>query len=465
MHTIPNIQGKKIAVLGLGLSGKSAAEALVASGAQVFAWDELDTDVTIDGVHIQDLMALDWREIDALVLSPGIPHKYPQPHPIAQKAIDHNVPIVCDIELFARSNEAGQIIGVTGTNGKSTTSSLIAHIIQQNQRACTLGGNIGDPILDQPMMDKEGYCILELSSYQLERAPSLFCNTAICLNVTPDHLERHGGMDGYIAAKQLIFKPQSTGQKRILCIDSNASLQIYHHLKAQKIEVITVSTVSFRNADLELQDGKLIDHYWEDGKEVFDCCDLTVLKGPHNHLNLLIAYAVLRANGFKACEIFPHADSFKMLDHRLQQIDHFENTRYINDSKGTNCNAAVQALKSYEHIYWLAGGNLKEANLSPLQDGLANVRCAYLFGASAKILAEFCKDKVHYRVFETLEEAFNGAHKDLQNERGHNVVLLSPACESFDQFKNYQERGDVFKQLVFNLRKTTEVLHENVRKN
>ena len=450
-------KGQNIAVFGLGRTGLSAIASLLKGGAKVCAWDDMAASRSAaqeQGVELTDLTSADWSKFDALVLSPGIPHKLPKPHWTAERANKHNIPIICDIEIFAREIKARaperrpKIIAITGTNGKSTTTALIGHILSELGRDAQIGGNIGRGVLDLDDMHRSAHYVLELSSYQLERTDSLRANAAVFLNLSPDHLDRHGDMAGYEAAKMRIFDNQTHEDSVVIGVDGPEGKRIATDLIAANGRRITpISGRRSLGRGVSVIKGKL---YCGMDKKVEPICDLTeakALEGEHNWQNAAAAYAAVRSLGLDSKAIGQAILSFPGLAHRMESVGQVGPMRYVNDSKATNADAAMQALKSYDNIYWIAGGVAKEGGIAPLAPHFGNVSRAYLIGESAENFQAVLKtNKVPAKVCGDLDKAILCATRDALASKAKNpIVLLSPACASFDQYKNFEIRGDAFR--------------------
>jgi UDP-N-acetylmuramoylalanine--D-glutamate ligase len=444
MIRIPHESGRPVAVLGLGKSGLNAARALAASGAEVWAWD--DDAAKRSAVPTTDLYACDWSRPSALVISPGIPHRFPAPHPIAAKAEAVGCPIIGEVELLFRAQPRARYIGITGTNGKSTTTALTGHLLKCAGCNVEIGGNLGTPALALSPLDAEGIYVLEMSSYQLELAPSAHFHAGVLLNITPDHLDRHGGMTGYIAAKERIFQNQAGEDWAVIGIDDEPCRAIHRRLGGQHVVALAVGhaaagAISVRERILRN----------EAGREVLDLGRAPALPGPHNWQNAAAAYAVARALGIPESEIIAGIETYPGLAHRQELIAEREGIRFINDSKATNADATAKALACYDRIYWILGGKPKETGLDGLEAYYPRIRRAYLIGAAAPDFDRCLRAQgVATRLCGTLERAVGAAAADARSDPGA-VVLLSPACASFDQFANFEERGERFRMLVEDL--------------
>lgn len=439
--------GKSLFVMGLGLSGLATVEALVAGGAIVIAWDDREdrrADAARLGARIENPDQADWNGIDALVLSPGIPHTHPAPHPAAAHAKAAGVAIIGDIELLLAECPDAKIVAITGTNGKSTTTALIGHIFQTAGKLNEVGGNLGTPVLSFAPLGADGTYILELSSYQLELTPSLAPGIAILLNISPDHLDRHGGLAGYIAAKQRIFSNQTAGATAIVGIDDAGSVAIADTLE----RVIRISGADNADADIRSADTLLI----AGGEMLHDLSAARTLPGAHNHQNAAAAFAACRAAGIAGDVIAQAIDSFPGLAHRQELVAECGGVRYVNDSKATNADATERALGCYAPIYWIAGGLAKEGGIAPLKPYFPRIRHAFLIGESAAKFGETLRDAVPHTSCGTLDKAVAAAHALAKTEHLDGAtLLLSPAAASFDQFDSFEQRGDRFRDQVLQL--------------
>lgn len=450
-------RGQTVAVFGLGRTGITAALSLVAGGATVLAWDdnrETRESAQQQGVPISNLKKANWSEIDEFVLSPGVPHNLPKPHWSAKLAIAAEVPIICDIEILARevaakpSRARPKIIAITGTNGKSTTTSLIGHILKSCGKDAQIGGNIGRGVLDLDRMHSGTFYVIELSSYQLERTQSLRANAAIFLNLSPDHLDRHGSLEEYGLAKQNVFANQTKDDAVIVGVDDAYGKALCTQLKAQNgRDVVPISARRAVGHGVSVLGGKLFCNMAKKSIEVCDMRDAVALEGRHNWQNAAAAYAAVSSLGLDSKEIGAAILSFPGLAHRMETVGTLRNVRFVNDSKATNADAARQALASYDNIYWIAGGVAKEGGIEPLQDLFGNVKSTYLIGEAADDFASTLKSSNRpYQINKTLKMAMLCATKDaLESGVKNPIVLLSPACASFDQFKNFEIRGDAFR--------------------
>jgi UDP-N-acetylmuramoylalanine--D-glutamate ligase len=446
-------QGLPVAVLGLGKSGLSAARALDAAGAEVWAWDDNEDKraaARAEGVPLVDLYTCNWRELTSLILSPGIPHTYPEPHPVAALARKNGCEIIGDIELLARAQHNARYIGVTGTNGKSTATALIGHILALAGREVAVGGNLGTPALELDVLDTDGTYVLEMSSYQLELTVSITFDVAVLLNISPDHLDRHGGLDGYVKAKRLIFHRQTKPRTAVVGVDDDICRGIYDTLKAADEQIVLPVSAGTRcPGGVYVLDGVLHDD--TDGQAVpaIDLRECPALPGAHNWQNAAAAYAACKTIGVAPPVITACLRSFPGLPHRQERVASIDGILYVNDSKATNVDAAGKALACYEAIYWIAGGRAKDGGLAGLEPFFPRIAHAFLIGEAEAAFADALADKVPVTRCGTLAKAVPAAReRALAERKAGAVVLLSPACASFDQFTDFEARGDAFREAV-----------------
>ncbi|WP_417244663.1 UDP-N-acetylmuramoyl-L-alanine--D-glutamate ligase [Celeribacter sp.] len=457
MIPVLGYEGKKVAVLGLGRSGLATARALEAGGAEALCWDdsvEARERAGGDGFLIYDLHKADaFAGVSCLVVSPGIPHLYPEPNKLIARAWEEGVPVDNDIGLFFRSLGQGdwmehdtppRVIAVTGSNGKSTTSALIHHIFEENGTPCQLAGNIGRGVLDiEEPLDGE-VIVLELSSYQTDLARALTPDVAVFTNLSPDHLDRHGGMGGYFAAKRRLFA-EGGPDRAVVGVDEKEGRYLANQLveSPEDLRLIRVSSgqkLSGPGWNIFVRKGFLSEY--RKGKQAasIDLRDMVGLPGAHNHQNACAAYAAARALNLSPRVIEGALRSFKGLPHRSQLVRERNGVRYVNDSKATNVDAAAKALQAFPRIRWIAGGLGKEGGIEALQPHLGSVAKAYLIGFSARDFALQIGD-TPYEICETMEVAV--AKAAAEAEEG-DTVLLAPAAASFDQFPNFEKRGEAF---------------------
>ena len=461
MIPVRGFEGKTVAVFGLGRTGLTAARALQAGGATVVLWDENEKSraaAKAEGFTLVDLANADWFSLSALMLSPGVPLTHPKPHWVVEKARDAGVEIVGDIELFARtvaaapSHKRPKIVAITGTNGKSTTTALIAHVLAQSGRDIRIGGNIGYGVLGLEDMHGGAVYVLELSSYQLDLTSSLKPDVSIILNISPDHLERHGDMDGYVAAKKRILLNQGKGDFAIVGVDDPWCQQICTEITAANRR--TIWPISARRAmgrGVYSLQGMLYDA--TDGRvnEVADLTRARSLPGRHNWQNASAAYAAVRALGLTVEDAVEGLMSFPGLAHRMETVGVIGKVRFVNDSKATNADAARQALSSYPKVYWIAGGRPKVGGIDELADLYGGVAKAYLIGEAAQAFSSKLEGHAPWVISGDIEAATAGAYADARKSGEDAIVLLSPACASFDQFNDFEERGEAFRAAVLAL--------------
>jgi UDP-N-acetylmuramoylalanine--D-glutamate ligase len=439
-----------VAVLGLGKSGLATAQALVASGIEAWAWDdqpEKRAEAEALGLKLVDLNTCDWSEPQALVLSPGIPHRFPAPHPITVAAADADCPIVSDIELLALGEPSATFIGITGTNGKSTTTALLGQILKTAGKPVEVGGNLGIAALSLAPLSEDGTYVLELSSYQLELTHSLAFDIAVLLNITPDHLDRHGGMDGYVSAKRRIFNAQNMDDASVVGIDDEPSAAIAKALVDKGRRVVPISVKTAPEGGVYVRDFMLFDDMDGHAEPVFDLRRAVNLPGVHNAQNAAAAYAAARLAGVVSEDIVEGLLSFAGLAHRQEAIATIEGVRFVNDSKATNADAARWALGCYDQVYWIAGGVAKSGGITELAPYFPRVAKAYLIGEAAAGFSDTLGSVPHVMAGD-LASAVEAAFADA---KPGSVVLLSPAAASFDQYSGFEARGDHFRRLVLQL--------------
>ncbi|WP_412545608.1 UDP-N-acetylmuramoyl-L-alanine--D-glutamate ligase [Maricaulis sp. MIT060901] len=458
MIPIHTYKGRRVAVFGLGRTGIAAAKALEAGGAEVSSWDDSEvarSNAEAAGIHLDDLNRRDWGDIAALVLSPGIPLTHPKPHRMVELAKSVGAPVIGDIELFAQTiadlpeRRRPKIIGVTGTNGKSTTSALIGHILRETGRNAIVAGNIGDAILAQDPPRPGSYYVLELSSYQIDLTQSLECDVAVLLNISPDHLDRHGGFDGYFAAKKRLFEMQNTQGVAIIGIDDDETNGFYSTLRQRRREdqIVPISAGRVFARGVYALGGRVYDALDSASHPLVDLSKAQALPGRHNAQNVAAALAAVRMLGIGGRAAADAIASFGGLPHRQEIIANEGGVRFVNDSKATNAEAALQAINCYSDIFWIAGGRAKEDGLVALEPSLHRIRKAYLIGEAQDQFADELEGKVSWQKCGDLAKAIIAAREDTQGVPGA-VVLLSPAAASFDQFKSFEDRGDAFSRLV-----------------
>ncbi len=462
MIPITTFAGRDVAVFGLARSGLASARALKAGGARVHAWDDSDVNrakAEAAGVPVSDINARDWRSFAALVLSPGVPLTHPAPHRVVSLAQAVGVPIMGDVELFAREVNAlpasarPKIIAITGTNGKSTTTALEHWILKQAGRDVRMGGNIGTAVLELAPLHAGAIYVLELSSYQLDLVETLRCDAAVLLNMSPDHIDRHGDMAGYTAAKKRIFNNQGAGDWAIVGVDDRICAGICTSLTASAPQIVSpISAGQALGRGVCVVGRKLYDALGARAEAIVDLETAPALMGRHNAQNAAAAYAAARAVGVDPRVIAQALQSFPGLEHRLERAGVVQGVRFINDSKATNADAAAQALAVYPKVYWIAGGRPKEGGIEPLRHFFPRVEHAFLIGEAQEEFAKTLEGAVKTTLAGDLETAVEYAYRAARASGDpHPVVLLSPACASQDQFTDFEARGDAFKALVAKL--------------
>ena len=460
MITAKAFAGKHYAVYGLARSGLATAEALLASGARVAAWDakEEARAKAPPGTELANLDEADLSQFDSLVVTPGLPLNR---HPIAQRARDAGVEVIGDIELFARARPelpSHKIVGITGTNGKSTTTALIHHILKTAGVPTTMGGNIGLPILAQDPLPEGGVYVLELSSYQIDLTQSLDCDVAVLLNITPDHLDRYESFDAYAASKARLFEMQSPENSAVVVGEDPASQRVARTVSNRLVPTAFGDWI---------QEGVCIDdtHTWRpfrenevranalsvDDGEYGQQSWWPALQGPHNAQNALAAMAAAYALD-RDLKLWPEERmigealrTYPGLPHRMERIREKDGVLFVNDSKATNPTATAPALAAFPSIRWILGGQAKTDSLDECAPHFAHVRSAYTIGDAGELFAKLLAPHMPVTNCETLENALNHAAEDSQPG---DTVLLSPACASFDQFRDFEQRGDRFRSLV-----------------
>lgn len=461
MIPVTGYEGQKVAVLGLGRSGLAAARSLLAGGAEALLWDdspEARDKAVAEGFSLTDLSRdASWEGLALLVTSPGIAHLYPQPNRHIARALHLGVPVDNDIGLFFRSwatadwdrlDQPPKVVAVTGSNGKSTTTALIHHILKSIGRPTQMAGNIGKGVLSiEPPADGE-VLVLELSSYQTELARALTPDVAVFTNLSPDHLDRHGGMGGYFAAKARLFT-QGGPDRAVIGVDEVEGAFLANQISAGQgddriIRVSSGQKLESQGWTVFARKGFLAE--WRKGRQVasIDLREIRSLPGAHNHQNACAAYASVRALGVAPRQIEAAMRTFEGLPHRSQIVGERQGVRFVNDSKATNVDSAAKALQAFERIRWIAGGLGKEGGIAALRPFLGSVVKAYLIGHSARDFALELGETPH-EICETMDRAVERAAAEA--EPGE-TVLLAPAAASFDQYQNFEKRGDDFAERV-----------------
>jgi UDP-N-acetylmuramoylalanine--D-glutamate ligase len=493
MIPVPLFPNELVAVVGLARSGLSAARSLKAGGARVIVWDDQEKGRAVAEAEFEVIAPENWKwdQLKSIILSPGIPLTHPKPHPIVVEAGKRGVEVIGDVELFCRTlkklghfngnggppffsqgpvnptpglraNGNGNhskgktpLICITGTNGKSTTTALIGHLLSKNGWDAQVGGNIGKPVLELSPPREGTIYVLELSSYQLDLSPTLKPNVAILLNITPDHLDRHGGMDGYIAAKRRIFARQGTGDLAIIGVDTPAAAETCTVVSGRggpSLAPVSVDRVVGRG--IYALDGVIYDGLYSPPAEIVDLKGIQSLIGAHNWENAAAAYGAVRGYVKDPKAIGKAFASYPGLPHRIEALGKIGKVRFVNDSKATNADSTEKALAAYpKDIHWIVGGQAKAGGIDALKPWFNRITRAYLIGDAADDFADvLAKAGVPYDRSGTLAVAARQALEEATaGEAEDPVVLLSPACASFDQFKDYEDRGNQFRRIVQDL--------------
>ncbi len=449
-----------VGVFGLARSGLSSVRALLAGGAHVFAWDDNASardSAEREGAIVSPFRDWPWKAIRTLVLSPGVPFTHPAPHDVVRIARDAGVEVVGDIELFAHEIRrdaaapgSAPVIAITGTNGKSTTTALIGHVLSSCGFAAEIGGNIGRPVLDLAPPNGRTVYVLEISSYQADLSPGLAPDVSVLTNITPDHIDRHGSLERYIAVKSRLLEQTAKDGSVCIGVDDAYSAAIHTRLAASGgAATVPVSIGKVLGRGVFAVDGVLYDAQASRAAKIMDLATAARLPGAHNWQNAALAYAATRSFVKDARMIAGAIAGFPGLAHRIEEVGRVGNIRFVNDSKATNADAAAKALACYSDIFWILGGKPKEGGIESLAPFFPRIRKAYLIGEAAPQFAKTLEGRVVHEASGTLEKAVAAACADARASACvQPVVLLSPACASFDQFRDFEARGDAFRALV-----------------
>ncbi len=421
--------GKKYAVLGLARSGMATIKALSESGATILAWDNREEarNNASQWAEIADIIQADLTGFAAIIVSPGVPLNT---HPITEKSVEYGVPIIGDIELFSQARlslPSHRVVGITGTNGKSTTTALLHHIMQYCGFPARMGGNIGLPIMSQDPLPEGGIYILELSSYQIDLTHSLSCDVAALINLSPDHLDRYDGYQSYISSKERLFAMQDADHISIIGDGDKDTLQVYERVIRHR----GPQNVILVDKDINVNQSRL-----------------PSLQGPHNMQNIAIVATICRALGLSEHQWRNALSTFQGLEHRLERVAKIDDVLYINDSKATNPESVIPALAAYNNIHWIVGGIAKAESFEVFKTSLGNVKKVYTIGQSGPLFANAFQECLPV---ENCKLLANAVMKAAQNAVAGDVVLLSPACASFDQFSDFEARGDCYKAAIANI--------------
>jgi UDP-N-acetylmuramoylalanine--D-glutamate ligase len=453
---ITTFADQQVAVFGLGYSGLLSARALAVGGANVIAFDDDAKKVAAAndaGIRTENLRDIDWSKTAALVLTPGVPLTHPTPHWSAALAHRAGVEIIGDIELFcrerAKSAPGSPLIAITGTNGKSTTTALIAYILRSAGRDAQMGGNIGIPVLALEPFAPDRCYVLEVSSYQIDLAPSLRSTVGILLNVSPDHLDRHGDMENYAAIKTLLAAMVQEGGSAVIGVDDRYTRAAADRIERAGKPVVRVSVIAPVRDGYYAEGTRILRASGGKAHPVAQLAGIGSLRGTHNAQNAACAVAAAIALGLDLPTIQKGLATFPGLVHRMQQIGRKGNVLFVNDSKATNADSTARALASFSDVFWIAGGKAKAGGIASLVEFFPRVRKAYLIGEAAADFAKTLDGKVPYESNGILSAAVDAAARDAEaSGLKESVVLLSPACASFDQYPNFEVRGKAFQDLV-----------------
>jgi UDP-N-acetylmuramoylalanine--D-glutamate ligase len=453
---ITTFAGRKVAVFGLGGSGLAAASALLAGGADVIAFDDDAASVAkakSAGIPIADLRGADWSRIAALILAPGVPLTHPAPHWVVQLAKKAGVEVIGDIELFCRERRLrapnAPFVAITGTNGKSTTTALVAHLAAAAGMDVQLGGNIGTAILSLTPPRAGRVHVIECSSYQIDLAPSLDPSIGILINLTEDHLDRHGTMQNYAAVKERLVAGVPAQGTAVVGVDDEWCQTIAARLAQAGKPVVPISVRRRLSDGLYVEDGRIMRASVAEASLVAALGGIGSLRGLHNAQNAACASAAALALGLTPEAIQAGLRSFPGLAHRMEEVGRRGAVLFVNDSKATNADSAAQALVCFSDVFWIAGGKPKTGGIESLRSFFPRIRKAYLIGEAAEQFAATLGAEVPHEIVGTLEKAVSAAARDAaESSAAEPVVLLSPACASFDQYRNFEVRGDAFRALV-----------------
>jgi UDP-N-acetylmuramoylalanine--D-glutamate ligase len=456
MIPVTTLTGKRVAVFGLGGSGLATASALMAGGADVMAWDDNPDRVAQaagKGIPVADLRELDWLAVAALVLAPGVPLTHPAPHWSVGIARAAAVEVIGDIELFCRERRAhapdAPFVAVTGTNGKSTTTALVAHICTKAGFDVQLGGNIGTAILSLEPPGTGRVHVIECSSFQIDLAPGIDPTVGILINLTEDHLDRHGTMDSYAAVKERLVAGIRPGGTAVVGVDDNRTQAIADRADRGGRRVMRVSVRQPLAYGVYADGERILEATGGTAQEIAQLGNIGSLRGRHNAQNAACAVAAALALGIERPVIQAALRTFPGLAHRMEEVGRKDRVLFINDSKATNADSTAQALACFGDIFWIVGGKPKTGGIGPLAGFFPRICKAYLIGAAAGEFATTLDGKVSYVMAGTLDRAVEEAARDAAaSGLDRPVVLLSPACASYDQYENFEVRGAVFRELV-----------------
>jgi UDP-N-acetylmuramoylalanine--D-glutamate ligase len=453
---ITTFAGKKVAVFGLGGSGLASASALLAGGADVIAYDDnaqSTAKASAAGIPVADLRTADWSKFAALVLAPGVPLTHPAPHWVVELAQKAGVAVIGDIELFCRERARhapnAPFVAITGTNGKSTTTALVAHLAASAGMDAQVGGNIGTAILSLEPPRAGRVHVIECSSYQIDLAPSLDPSVGILINLSEDHLDRHGTMEHYAAVKERLVAGVPKQGTAIVGIDDEWCRKIADRLDEAGRRAVRISVQRPLSHGLYVEGQRIMRAVGTGTTLIAELGGIGSLRGLHNAQNAACATVAALALGLQPSAIQTGLRSFPGLAHRMEEVGRRGTVLFVNDSKATNADSAAQALACFRDIFWIAGGKPKTGGIESLRKFFPRIRKAYLIGEAAAEFAETLGKLVPYEISQTLGNAVADAARDAEiSAASEAVVLLSPACASFEQYRNFEVRGDAFRDLV-----------------
>ena len=456
MIPVTTFAGKKVAIFGLGISGLATASALFAGGADVIGWDDSAERIeyaTSAGIPTADLHRIDWSRVNALVLAPGVPLTHPAPHWTVVLARAAGVEVIGDIELFCRERQShapdAPFVAVTGTNGKSTTTALTAHLLATAGKEVGVGGNIGTAILSLKPPQPGRVHVIEISSFQIELAPSLDPSVGILINVSEDHLDRHGTMANYAGIKERLVAGVQPDGTAIIGVDDDWCEAAADRVARSGRRVVRISVRRPLDEGIYVEGDRILRAEGGVTQEIASIGGIPTLRGVHNAQNAACATAAALALGIAPATIQEGLRTYPGLAHRIEEVGRQGRVAFVNDSKATNADAAARALACFSDIYWIAGGRPKSDGIASLDGYFPRIRKAYLIGEAAPQFAKTLDGRLPYVIVGTLERAVAAAAQDAAaSGMAEPVVLLSPACASFDQFKNFEDRGDAFRKLV-----------------
>lgn len=444
------LHDKPVPVFGIGRSNMAVIKGLVKAGVRVVVGDDKADNIAqaVEAGAHDGLMDSNFKDYACLILAPGVPLHFPEPAAVVKKARDAGIEIICDVEILARLHHGRQTAAITGTNGKSTTTALLGHILKKCNVETEVGGNIGFPVLGLDMPPHEGAFVIEMSSYQVDLCPTYVPDIAVHLNLTPDHLDRHGDLEGYYQAKKNLFKGAGAA---IIGVDDEYSTRMHDEVSAMgQRSVFALSVLKPVETGVYVLNGTLYDAMFGDAEKIDDL-DIASLPGLHNQQNAAAAYAAARMMGIPPHKIMHAMRSFPGLAHRQYMARNIAGIPYINDSKATNAAATEKALACYNNIFWIVGGKAKDGGLNGLEPYMDRIAHAFTIGDAAEDFTLWLSERnVTVTRCDTLDRAVAAAHQTAQAQ-GHGTVLLSPACASFDQFRDFEQRGDKFTKLVNDL--------------